>query len=129
MTTTITESNLVSIPADIARDYGIHPGTRLEWAKGGNGSITVRPLLRRGELARQLLGAGRHLLKPGADPSVTWSVSANRMTVSTRPTTGDDPPAGHVGVAGALPRGNGREMGAAPAGPAQESHWHTPRRR
>jgi hypothetical protein len=30
--------------------------------------ITVRLLPSRGELARRLMGAGRHLLKPGADP-------------------------------------------------------------
>ena len=68
MTTTVSESNQVSIPPDIAREFDIHPGTELEWARGGEGIITVKPLLRRGELARQLLGAGRHLLKPGADP-------------------------------------------------------------
>jgi len=68
MTTTVTESNLVSIPPEIAREFDIHPGTRLDWAKAGGGVIAVKPLPSRGELARKLLGAGRHLLKPGADP-------------------------------------------------------------
>ena len=68
MTTIVTESNQVSIPPEIAREFGIHPGTRLEWAKAGEGVITVKPLPNRGELARQLMGAGRHLLKTGADP-------------------------------------------------------------
>ena len=68
MTTTVTESNQVSIPPDIAREFDIHPGTRLEWAKAGEGVITVKPLPDRGVLARQLMGAGRHLLQPGADP-------------------------------------------------------------
>ncbi len=68
MTTTVSESNQVSIPPDIAREFDIHPGTKLEWAKGGDGLITVKPLLRRGELARQLMGAGRRWLNPGADP-------------------------------------------------------------
>ena len=68
MTTTVSESNQVSIPPDIAREFDIHPGTKLEWAKGGEGIINIKPLRRRGELARQLLGAGRHWLKPGADP-------------------------------------------------------------
>ena len=40
MTTTVTESNQVSIPPDIAREFNIHPGTRLEWAKAGEGIIT-----------------------------------------------------------------------------------------
>lgn len=68
MTTTVTESNQVSIPPEIAREFDIHPGTQLEWANGGEGIIAVRPLPGRGELARQLLGAGRRWLKPGADP-------------------------------------------------------------
>ena len=68
MTTTVTESNQVSIPPDIAREFDSHPGTELEWAKGGEGLITLKPLLRRGELARQLLGAGRRRLQAGADP-------------------------------------------------------------
>ena len=58
MTTTVTESDQVSIPPDIAREFGIHPDTKLEWAKGSEGVITLKLLLRRGELARQLLGAG-----------------------------------------------------------------------
>lgn len=68
MTTTVTESNQASIPPDIAREFDIHPGTRLEWAKAGEGAIIVKPLPSRGELARQLMGAGRRWLKPGADP-------------------------------------------------------------
>ena len=68
MTTTVTESNLVSIPPEIAREFGIHPGTQLDWTKAGEGVISVKPRHKRGELARQLLGAGRHLLRPGADP-------------------------------------------------------------
>ncbi|MBI2927456.1 MAG: AbrB/MazE/SpoVT family DNA-binding domain-containing protein [Verrucomicrobia bacterium] len=68
MTTTVTESNQVSIPPDIAREFDIQPGTKLEWAKGGDGPITLKPVLKRGELARQLLGAGRRWLRAGADP-------------------------------------------------------------
>ncbi len=68
MTTTVSETNQVSIPPDIAREFDIHPGTRQEWEKGAEGIISVKPLPNRGELARQLMGAGRHLLKPGADP-------------------------------------------------------------
>jgi AbrB family looped-hinge helix DNA binding protein len=68
MTTTVTERNQVSIPPEIARDFDIRPGTQLEWAKTGEGAILVKPLPSRGELARQLMGAGRRWLKPGADP-------------------------------------------------------------
>jgi len=67
MTTTVTDSNQVSIPPEIARDFDIHPGTRLEWAKTVEGAITVTPLPSRGAMARQLLGTGRCWLKPGAN--------------------------------------------------------------
>ncbi len=67
MTTTVTESNQVSIPPDLALEFDIHPGTRLEWAKG-EGAIIVKPLPDRGELARRLMGTGKRWLKPGADP-------------------------------------------------------------
>jgi AbrB family looped-hinge helix DNA binding protein len=68
MTTTVKKSTQVSIPPDIAHEFDIHPGTRLEWTKAGEGAITVKPLPSRGKLARQLLGAERRWLKPGADP-------------------------------------------------------------
>jgi AbrB family looped-hinge helix DNA binding protein len=68
MTTIVTESNQVSIPPEIARDFDIHPGTQLEWARAGEGAILLKPLPSRGELARQLMGAGKRWLKPGADP-------------------------------------------------------------
>ena len=68
MTTTVSESNQVSIPPELAREFDIHPGTQLEWAKAGEGLISVKPLPSRGQRARQLMGAGRHLLKPGSDP-------------------------------------------------------------
>lgn len=68
MKTIVTENNQVSIPPEIARDFDIRPGTQLEWATTGEGTILVKPLSNRGELARQLMGAGRRFLKPGADP-------------------------------------------------------------
>ncbi len=68
MSTTVGENNQVSIPPEIAREFDIHPGTRLEWANAGEGVIAVKPIRNRGELARQLMGAGRRWLKPGIDP-------------------------------------------------------------
>ena len=58
MTTTVTDSKLGSIPPDIVSEFDIHPGTRLEWAKTGEGAIKVKPLPSRGEMARQLMGVG-----------------------------------------------------------------------
>ncbi|MGO8700685.1 MAG: AbrB/MazE/SpoVT family DNA-binding domain-containing protein [Limisphaerales bacterium] len=68
MTTIVTESNQVSIPPEIVRDFDIHPGTHLEWAKSSEGTILVKPLPNRGKLAAELMGAGRRWLKPSADP-------------------------------------------------------------
>lgn len=68
MTTTVGEGNQVSIPPEIVREFEIRPGTRLEWAKGREGVILLKPLPNRSELARQLMGAGRRWLKPGVDP-------------------------------------------------------------
>ena len=71
MTTTVSERNQVIIPPEIAREFDIHPGSKLEWTKADSGIITVTPLPNRAALARQLLGAGRRWLKPGANPIQT----------------------------------------------------------
>lgn len=68
MTTTVSERNQLSIPPEIAEEFHIHPGTRLEWSKSREGSIILTPLIGRAEMAKELLGAGRRWLKPGADP-------------------------------------------------------------
>ena len=64
---TVTESNQISTPPDLARTFDIHPGARLKRAIKGAGIITVRPLPDQGQLARPLMGPARHPLKPGAD--------------------------------------------------------------
>ena len=58
----------MSTPPEIVREFDIRPGTRLEWARILEGAIIVKPLSSRGEMARQLMGAGKRWLKPGADP-------------------------------------------------------------
>lgn len=65
MTTTVTKDNQVGIPQEIVREFGIHPGTQLEWTRNPDHSIRVVPLKSRGERSRELLGAGRKWLKPG----------------------------------------------------------------
>lgn len=60
MITTVTRKNMVTIPAEIGRRFGIKPGFRLEWQPvEGTEEILVRVIPDRGELARRLLGAGR----------------------------------------------------------------------
>lgn len=62
MITTVTKKNMVTIPAEVARCLGIKPGYRLDWQPvEGKEEILVRVIPDRGELARRLLGAGRHL--------------------------------------------------------------------
>lgn len=60
MITTVTQKNMVTIPAELARRFGIKPGYRLDWqVVEGKDEILVRVIPDRGELARRMLGAGR----------------------------------------------------------------------
>lgn len=68
MITTITGKNQVAIPAKLINQLDLRPGTRLDWTLGNNGVLIVRPLLSRGELARQAAGMGRPWLPKDADP-------------------------------------------------------------
>ena len=68
MITTVTGKNQITIPAKLASQLEIQPGTRLDWSLGQNGVLIVRPLPSRGELARQAAGMGRSWLPEGVDP-------------------------------------------------------------
>lgn len=60
MITTVTQKNMITIPAELARRFGIKPGYRLDWqVVEGKDEILVRVIPDRGELARRMLGAGR----------------------------------------------------------------------
>ena len=60
MITTVTQKNMVAIPAEVARRFGIKPGWKLDWQPvEGTNEIIVRVIPDRGERARQLLGTGR----------------------------------------------------------------------
>jgi AbrB family looped-hinge helix DNA binding protein len=60
MITTVTQKNMVTIPVEVARRFGIKPGWKLDWQPvEGKDEIVVRVIPRREELARRLLGAGR----------------------------------------------------------------------
>lgn len=60
MITTVTQKNMITIPAEVGRRFGIKPGYRLDWQPvEGKDEILVRIIPDRGELARRLLGAGR----------------------------------------------------------------------
>ena len=68
MITTVTGKNQITIPAQLAKQLDLQPGTRLDWSVREDGVLIARPLPRRGELARKLAGFGRKWLKPGVDP-------------------------------------------------------------
>ncbi len=60
MITTVTQKNMITIPAEVGRHFGIKPGYRLDWqVMEGRDEILVRVIPDRAELARRLLGAGR----------------------------------------------------------------------
>lgn len=67
MITTVTQKNMVTIPADVARALGIKPGYKLDWLPvEGKDEIIIRVIPDRAELARRLMGKGAHLA-PGRD--------------------------------------------------------------
>ena len=60
MITTVTQKNMITIPAEVGRHFGIKPGYRLDWqVLEGRDEILVRVIPDRAELARRLLGAGQ----------------------------------------------------------------------
>lgn len=57
MITSVTGKNMVSIPAEVARQYGIKPGYKLDWQPvEGKQEIVVKVIPDRAELGRQLTG-------------------------------------------------------------------------
>jgi AbrB family looped-hinge helix DNA binding protein len=68
MITTVTGKNQITIPAELARELDIAPGTRLDWAKGGEGILIVKIIPNRAELTRRLAGRGRRYLRQGSNP-------------------------------------------------------------
>ena len=60
MITTVTQKNMITIPAEIGRRLGIKPGYRLDWQPvEGKEEILVRVIRIEASLACRLLGAGR----------------------------------------------------------------------
>lgn len=65
---TVTGKNQVTIPAAIVRELELKPGMQLAFRLGEDGTILVRPVETRAELARRIQGKWRYLLQPGDDP-------------------------------------------------------------
>ncbi|MCL4869821.1 MAG: AbrB/MazE/SpoVT family DNA-binding domain-containing protein [Anaerolineae bacterium] len=68
MITTVAEKNQITIPAPLARELNLKPGTRLDWFIDEAGRLVAQPLPRRALLARKAAGMGRPWLPEGVDP-------------------------------------------------------------
>ncbi len=68
MIPTVTGKNQITIPAKLATQLDIKPGTQLDWSIGENGVLIARLLPARGQLARKVAGMGRPWLTEGVDP-------------------------------------------------------------
>jgi hypothetical protein len=59
MTTTVTTKNMVSVPAELAKMFGIKPGYTFDWAPTGKpDEIKVTVVPDRAVLSKRLRGAG-----------------------------------------------------------------------
>jgi AbrB family looped-hinge helix DNA binding protein len=65
MIATVTGKNQITIPAELARELNISPGTRLDWAKGETGVLIVKIIPNRAEPARRLAGRRAKTLARG----------------------------------------------------------------
>ena len=65
MVTVVREEGSVPIPEELAREFGIHAGSEVEWERTEDGALKLRTHRSRAQAARSLLGAGRKYLEPG----------------------------------------------------------------
>ncbi len=62
MITTVTQKNMITIPAEVSRRLGIRPGWKLDWQPiEGKDEILVKVIPDRSILARRLCGLGANL--------------------------------------------------------------------
>jgi AbrB family looped-hinge helix DNA binding protein len=62
MTTTLTGKNQVTVPAEIARELGLEPGSRLDWTKGkAPGTILIKVHPSRRQLVDRIQELGRSI--------------------------------------------------------------------
>ena len=66
--TPVTGKNQITIPAELARQLEIEPGTSFDWSIGPGGVLVARVIPVRDILAKRLAGTGRAWVKKGVDP-------------------------------------------------------------
>jgi bifunctional DNA-binding transcriptional regulator/antitoxin component of YhaV-PrlF toxin-antitoxin module len=77
MITTVTGKNQVTVPAALASEEGIKPGTRLEWARTDREHVVeVRILPSTVDLARDMRGRGKR--RPGSTLSAVEGLIRER---------------------------------------------------
>ncbi|MEO5926704.1 MAG: AbrB/MazE/SpoVT family DNA-binding domain-containing protein [Bryobacteraceae bacterium] len=60
MTTTLTGKNQVTVPAEIAREFGLQPGSKLDWSKGKTpGTIVVKVQPSKRQMIERIKEIGR----------------------------------------------------------------------
>jgi AbrB family looped-hinge helix DNA binding protein len=60
MTTTLTGKNQVTVPAEIARQFGLEPGSRLDWSAGkAPGTIVVKVQMSKRQMIERIREIGR----------------------------------------------------------------------
>lgn len=61
MISTVTTKNMISIPVELAKRFGIRPGFTFDWSSGKNeDEISVRVIPDRNALSLRLKGAGKN---------------------------------------------------------------------
>ena len=60
MITTVTSKNMITIPSELTKAYGIKPGYKLDWQPvSGKEEIRVRIIPERSVLSKRLMGTGK----------------------------------------------------------------------
>ncbi len=68
VTTTLTRTHQITLPAEIVQALELAPGSQVEWAIGPDGTLIGTPKASRAQRAAALYGAGRRYLRPDVDP-------------------------------------------------------------
>jgi len=60
MTTTLTGKNQVTVPAEIARQFGLEPGSKLDWSAGKTpGTIVIQVQMSKRQMLDRVQEIGR----------------------------------------------------------------------
>lgn len=66
--TVVTGKNQLTIPAALARELNIEPGTEVEWEVKGDRQLVITPVMSKTELLRHLESKWKHIFPADSDP-------------------------------------------------------------